>query len=67
MEEHLTILHKLNLSLCERFVPKLRASDVFLSLLLAGDRTLIGLQRASLMESGFTESLLASKKSYLVL
>ena len=66
MEEHLTILHELNLSLSEQVIPELCALMVSVA---SFDKlqAFVGLQRASLMELEFTESLLASKKSYLVL
>jgi hypothetical protein len=66
MEEHLTILHELNLSLSEQVIPELCALMVSVA---SFDKlqAFVGLQRASLMELEFTESLLASKKSYVVL
>jgi hypothetical protein len=66
MEEHLTILHELNLSLSEQVIPELCALMVSVA---SFDKlqAFVGLQRASLMDLEFTESLLASKKSYVVL
>ena len=65
IEEHLTILHELNLSLSEQVIPELCALMVSVA---SFDKlqAFVGLQRASLMELEFTESLLASKKSYVV-